>query len=297
MPGPGAASPCSAWPWPTCSLCSRCRYGLPTTWVRTTGPSRRPPATQLPATSSRTRRWPLLRPSPRAFVAPCACPNTGRPPNMCCPAAPRLCHHLAPRWAVPLAASSTPHIAEPRFSCGALPGLAYATVVFFVAAFLLVLVAFVNLALALTVPSGPGLSGLHRRLARTIDCSGAPAPLLSLSGALPPAAGTPSWPGRRAPPAATRLVPGRLLHAQHPAYTQPGAVESKQLLGRPVLLLLLRALHPLGPLGAELWPRGGGPGRMGPPLPLSRKILASTPSLPLPISQWHPRWTKLFGRT
>lgn len=87
---------------------------------------------------------------------------------MCCPAAPRLCHHLAPRWAVPLAASSTPHIAERRFSCGALPGLAYATVVFFVAAFLLVLVAFVSLALALTVPSGPSLSGLHRRLARTI---------------------------------------------------------------------------------------------------------------------------------
>lgn len=95
----------------------------------------------------------------------------------------------------------------------------------------------------------------------------------------------PAWPGRRAPPAATRAVPGRLLHARRPAYTQPGAAEPKQLPGPPGLLLFVRALLPLlplGPLAAELPPGGGGPGRMGPPLPLSRNILAFTPALPLP---------------
>ncbi|XP_037355722.1 platelet-activating factor receptor-like [Talpa occidentalis] len=49
-------------------------------------------------------------------------------------------------------------------------GLAYATVAFFLAAFLLVLAAYVNLARALAPPSGPGSApvGPHRRAARTM---------------------------------------------------------------------------------------------------------------------------------
>ncbi|XP_040475276.1 platelet-activating factor receptor-like [Ursus maritimus] len=49
-------------------------------------------------------------------------------------------------------------------------GLAYATVAFFAAAFLLVLAAYVSLARALAAPSGPGPApaGPHRRAARTM---------------------------------------------------------------------------------------------------------------------------------
>ncbi|XP_055257340.1 C-X-C chemokine receptor type 3-like [Moschus berezovskii] len=99
----------------------------------------------------------------------------GRPPS---PAARAAC---AAAWLAGLACAApslaAPHALRPgpggASRClergWARAGLAYATVTFFTAAFLLVLAAYVSLARALASPSGPGPApaGPHRRAART----------------------------------------------------------------------------------------------------------------------------------
>uniref|UniRef100_A0A4W2D9S7 G-protein coupled receptors family 1 profile domain-containing protein n=2 Tax=Bos TaxID=9903 RepID=A0A4W2D9S7_BOBOX len=77
----------------------------------------------------------------------------------------------APSLAAPHALSPGPGGASRCLERGwARAGLAYTTVAFFTAAFLLVLAAYVSLARALAAPSGPGpaRAGAHRRAARTM---------------------------------------------------------------------------------------------------------------------------------
>nr|XP_035921213.1 platelet-activating factor receptor-like [Halichoerus grypus] len=98
-----------------------------------------------------------------ALISVCRCGSVrgprprapGRPARAACAAA----------WLAGLAC------AAPSLAHGwARAGLAYATVAFFAAAFLLVLAAYVSLARALAAPSGPGPApaGPHRRAARTM---------------------------------------------------------------------------------------------------------------------------------